>query len=146
MNTSVVICDLKNDGVRTSAASAPNSAARLVAAIVALVDSRPVPTINGRSFRTPARTISTTRSASSSSSCGASPLEPSTTNPVSGVVIQRLTLLASPFSSTVSLLVNGVAMGVKTPANRFELMDLIVQVATLSPRGDGENPSYKWFL
>ena len=72
------------------------------------------------------------RSASSSSSCGASPLEPSTTRPVSGVVIHRLTLLASPFSSSLSSLVNGVAMGVKTPVNLLELMAPIVAEADAS--------------
>ena len=135
MKTSLVIWFLKNDGVRTSAASAPRSAARMVAAIVAFVDSRPVPTISGRSFGTFARAISTTRSASSSSSCGASPLLPSTTSPVSGVVIHRLMLPASAFSSSVSSLVNGVAIGVKTPANRFELMASIVPIGGTSYRG-----------
>src|SRR5262249_6020802 len=46
--TSLVICDLKNDGVLTRTASAPASAARRVAAIVASVDSRAVPTTKVR--------------------------------------------------------------------------------------------------
>src|SRR5688572_11151389 len=119
MNTSAVICALKNDGVRTSTASTPAAAARAFAAIVAFVDSRPVPAISGRSRGTFARTISTTRSASTSSSCGASPLEPRKTRPVSGVCIHRSTLRCSAPSSSVSSVRNGVTIGVKMPANRF---------------------------
>src|SRR5688572_20813798 len=87
--------------------------------MVAFVDSRPVPAISGRSRGTCVRTISTTRSASTSSSCGASPLEPRKTRPVSGVCIHRSTLRCSAPSSMVSSVRNGVTIGVKMPANRF---------------------------
>ncbi len=56
-----------------------------------------------------------TRSASSSSSCGASPLDPSTTSPVSGVRIQRATLLPQRPLVKVSSRRNGVTIGVKIP-------------------------------
>ena len=74
--------------------------------------------------------ISITRSASSSSSCGASPLDPSTTRPVSGVAIHLATLLRSAASSRRSSVVKGVTMGVCTPANGF--MPAIVQVGLFS--------------
>ena len=76
---------LKNDGVRTSTASAPRCAARLQAAIVALVDSAPVPAMSGRVAGIADRAAAITRSDSPSSSSTASPLEPSTTSPVSRV-------------------------------------------------------------
>ena len=57
MKILLVIWFLKNDGVRTSAASAPRSAARRIASMVALVDSRPVPAISGRLRHTRARDL-----------------------------------------------------------------------------------------
>ena len=97
----VVIWGLKYEGVRTKTASAPRSAARRVAAIAARVDSRPVPTMSSRSRGTQARACAMIASASSSSNNGASPLDPSTTRPVTLVLIQRSMLArrAGIFSS-----------------------------------------------
>ena len=67
--------------MRTRTASAPRAAARCDAAIVARVDSRPVPTMSTRSRGTESRAAAITCSASSSSTKGASPFEPSATTP-----------------------------------------------------------------
>ena len=75
---------VKKPGVRTSTASAPCSAARLVALIAPCVDSRPVPTMKRFSDGTASRAATIAWSDSKSSISTASPFDPRTTKPCSG--------------------------------------------------------------
>ena len=115
MKVEVVSWSVKQDGVRTSTASAPRSAARRDASMALRVDWRPVPAISTRSAGIRSRAAAISRSASSSSTRGASPFVPSTTSPCSPVPIHRSMLSRQAARSISPSSVKGVGIGANTP-------------------------------
>src|SRR5262245_25041773 len=99
----------------TIAASAPISAARFVWRIVWSVPLVPVPAMNARSRGIASRAATSTRSRSASESIGNSPVDPSTTYPLSAVALYFRRLAAS-WSVATSSPRKGVVTGMNTPS------------------------------